>query len=440
MSRISVLNPILVVIATSFAAFLFSCGSSGGTAGDDILEMESLDVVFPKDEAEGDAAAEFLFETEDAGEADVSDADQAEAEEEIEAPVCPGEAGCPCAVGNDCYSGWCIETPGGWECTKVCVTGESCPKGYMCATVATKPDVVNACVHPFPKLCQPCKTDNDCSLTYLETQNRCIEFGPDGKFCGINCEDGNDCPAGYDCIVVGDERDEIKQCVPEGGNLCPCTQKFKDKGYLTSCYKENSYGKCFGERTCDSACSAKTPKAEECNLDDDNCNNKIDDNIPPEICPLQNQYGTCDGKSICVNGEIYCQGTYAVPEICNGKDDDCDDITDNDYPDLDGDEVADCVDPDIDGDLVANGNDNCKYVKNPEQKNNDGDQLGDECDDDDDNDGVPDETDNCQFIKNPKQENNDNDPFGDLCDDDDDNDTVPDTLDNCQFDANAGQE
>jgi DNA-binding beta-propeller fold protein YncE len=41
-------------------------------------------------------------------------------------------------------------------------------------------------------------------------------------------------------------------------------------------------------------------------------------------------------------------------EVCNGKDDDCDSTTDEGFPDTDADGTADCIDDDDDGDGVAN--------------------------------------------------------------------------------------
>jgi hypothetical protein len=47
----------------------------------------------------------------------------------------------------------------------------------------------------------------------------------------------------------------------------------------------------------------------------------------------------------------------ATPEVCDGLDNDCDETTDEGFPNTDGDAQADCVDPDDDNDGVPDGED-----------------------------------------------------------------------------------
>ncbi len=75
-------------------------------------------------------------------------------------------------------------------------------------------------------------------------------------------------------------------------------------------------------------------------------------------------------------------------EECNGVDDDCDGVVDEDQPDNDLDDDADCTDPDDDNDGVLDADDNCPRIANGDQSNRDGDTSGDACDDDDDGDGT----------------------------------------------------
>jgi len=424
-----------------------SCGGSGSTGGD-VNGDGGYDSLMP-DYVIGDIVADGVIEQDGGdpgGEAwdDVLDKDQGDdvAEEDALAN-CPGNLHCPCDDNSECYSGFCVDTMDGKECTDQCFEEEDCPQGWACSVCATAPDTVYCCVPPFQTLCRPCKNDEDCipSLGDQGKKYLCIEFGPQGRFCGVECETSSQCPEEFECVGVEVDRGFLQQCRPFGGGDCPCTEKYQQAAYLTVCYNENDAGICWGERTCDSECDAKVPAVESCNFEDDDCNGKVDDNVPSKVCPLENIYGVCEGKTFCVTGEEICQGSFAAPEVCNGQDDDCNGTTDEGYEDQDKDGIANCVDPDIDGDSVLNADDNCPMTPNPDQFNNDypEDTDGNACDDDDDNDGVPDVVDNCPFIKNQDQANHDTDDMGDICDDDDDNDTVLDFLDNCKFVPNATQ-
>ena len=127
--------------------------------------------------------------------------------------------------------------------------------------------------------------------------------------------------------------------------------------------------------------------------------------------------GDCDDNDPEVN--------TSLPEVCDGKDNNCDG------------EVDEGCDDDMDG--IFDDIDNCPLVANPTQANNDGDALGDACDPDDDNDTVLDGVDNCPLQANSTQANNDGDVQGDACDPDDDNDGVADTSDNCPLVYNPDQ-
>ncbi len=76
-----------------------------------------------------------------------------------------------------------------------------------------------------------------------------------------------------------------------------------------------------------------------------------------------------------------------APEVCNGSDDNCNQIADEGFADSDNDGTADCIDDDDDGDGVPDGDDNCPVSANPDQGDFDEDGIGDLCDPDDDNDG-----------------------------------------------------
>ena len=223
---------------------------------------------------------------------------------------------------------------------------------------------------------------------------------------------------------------------------------------------------------------------------DNNCNGEIDEEDALE-CTLyyedadHDDYGkTLEAKCLCEpefdydatqNGDCDDTDQNIFPgadEICNGEDDDCDKLTDEEdafgcitfYYDGDHDGFGidnskclcsaddsytsstsdDCVDDhpliNPEAEEICDGLDNdCDKDIDEGFPNNDGDDLADCVDPDDDNDGIKDIFDNCQFIKNFDQLNHDTDPDGDACDDDDDDDGHLDDDDNCQFIANVDQ-
>ena len=189
-----------------------------------------------------------------------------------------------------------------------------------------------------------------------------------------------------------------------------------------------------------------SPKADEkCNGADDNCNLQVDEGFPDT-----------DGDKLadCVDddddGDGFVDQLDCLPldpdsypgavEVCDGKDNNCDDTPDEGFPDTDSDGIADCMEEDKDGDGIANGDDNCPDIPNPEQENLDNDGLGDLCDDDIDGDGVPNGLDNCGLVFNPLQSNMDEDGDGDACDEDADDDGLENGVDNCPLTANLLQE
>ena len=197
-----------------------------------------------------------------------------------------------------------------------------------------------------------------------------------------------------------------------------------------------------------------------------------------------------DDDGIIDDEEVSCNSdplnAASTCEVCDGIDNDLNELIDEEYDDSDGDGISDCVDTDDDNDDVDDDQDNCPTLYNPAQEDLDGDNVGDACDQDADGDGdlsdtdcddldpsryhgaveicsdgidndcdelVDDDnalgdcdadgenngTDNCLLDYNPGQSDLDNDGEGDTCDADDDNDSVDDINDNCPIVANADQ-
>jgi len=313
----------------------------------------------------------------------------------------PGASWCPCRENRECQSGFCIATPEGRLCGAVCV--ENCPSGWLCGQYASNPDPIFLCLPRQPTLCLPCAEDRDCAFPGFDAGRiRCLSYGDaEGSFCGGPCRGQDECPEGYGC--------DDGQCRLEQG-VCDCSAWAREERLSTPCLRTNGNGTCRGTRRCGdgglSECSAAMPVPEACNGLDDDCDGSTDEDLPDLTC----------GVGECLHTAPSCRdGSPATcdplegsrEEVCNGRDDDCDGVTDQGFPDTDRDGEADCVDPDDDQDGIpddgnASGSpldlpcrpgqatacdDNCPLVSNPGQEDLDQDGLGDACDPDQDGDG-----------------------------------------------------
>jgi hypothetical protein len=185
------------------------------------------------------------------------------------------------------------------------------------------------CILPPPTACKPCESDADCYF------DQCVLL--DGaRYCLSVCHEG-DCPDGFTCQNLTGEG---PICVPSTLS-CDCTPA--NHGNQRTCQIGNTHGTCYGVQTCDSvagwgACSAKTPAAESCNGQDDNCNGQVDEGfVNLGSCVITNGHGTCTGTQVCM-GEagIVCQGQTPSAEVCDYLDNDCDTQVDEDFTNAQG--------------------------------------------------------------------------------------------------------
>ncbi|MEZ4297474.1 MAG: hypothetical protein R3B70_21110 [Polyangiaceae bacterium] len=247
-----------------------------------------------------------------------------------------GWVGTPCENSDACPEGaQCTEVAGKKICTQSCPP--DCPDGSYCTLIEGDP----ICVPDPNSQCGQCLGPAQCpGIT-----DDCLTAPAGDKFCARDCTAMGDCPAGFVCmakteyaaLAAGSEGGSggaggdggggagggdggpslndagnkppsgipFKFCVPDAGLSCPCNDK-RD-GVSRSCDIKNAFGKCPGSESCDGkggawvGCTAKTPAAETCNQEDDDCNGSTDESDPNDMCggaPPNGSYacntGSCD--------------------------------------------------------------------------------------------------------------------------------------------------
>ncbi len=302
---------------------LAACGSDA-TGGSSILkDADSLDA----------GVTEVTVVTPDlkSDTADWGEPEEVEVSGPEVAPACEPGSDCfmaPCEDGSDCPSGLCVQHMGDSVCTITCV--EECPEGWNCKQVSSEPDVIFACISPYTHLCRPCVDTADCaSATGVE--DACIPLGPLGSFCGADCGEEGECPAGYSCTdTVSVDGTPVTQCQPDEG-VCECSETSKKLALKTDCKVESEWGSCDGMRFCGpeglTECDAQEPVPEECNGLDDDCDGDVDDVScddgnpctddtcdPDTGCMHENNSEPCDDADPCTLADVCVDGVCSAGE------------------------------------------------------------------------------------------------------------------------------
>ena len=221
---------------------------------------------------------------------------------DVAAAPCPGGFGCECKTNGDCDSGWCLDTPAGMVCGKLC--DSVCPDGFTCQQMGgVGGDVQSVCVPKWGWRCEPCTASSQCAAPG-QVGAQCVRYGDAGSFCGTACSQDADCGSGFGCqSVQSAEGTTALQCVRTGLAACDCSVRATKLSLATSC----ANGACQGKRSCGagglSACDAPTAVTEVCDSLDNDCNGKTDE-------------GTCDDSNVCTTDS--CEGKACVHAPANG--------------------------------------------------------------------------------------------------------------------------
>ncbi|MBI5607380.1 MAG: hypothetical protein HY902_00710, partial [Deltaproteobacteria bacterium] len=245
---------------------------------------------------------------------------------------CPGGYGCPCDSDGACAaSGLCVTGGSGSlgggapHCAVPCAEGY-CAAGEVCRPLPGAKGGEWWCVASGGNLCDPCSKSEDCAAPG-HSGARCVDYGSEGRFCGVACQGDADCGAGYHCgQATTVEGHTSMQCLkngakPEQLGVCECSSRAKAQKLETVCGK----GNCQGKRSCGetglSTCSAPAPASEVCNGQDDDCDGQTDESSCSDNNPCTTDscdpakgcsHGPADGapcsdKNACTDGDL-CDG------------------------------------------------------------------------------------------------------------------------------------
>ncbi|MBL8952559.1 MAG: hypothetical protein JNK82_17400, partial [Myxococcaceae bacterium] len=227
--------------------------------------------------------------------------------------IVPRDAGAECDDDLECQSGLCERIALDQLCLVKCADG--CGPSEVCVRFGADRF---GCAPEREGLCRPCIDDPSCGYP----GDRCLTLAGQ-QACARDCSFDGKCPDGFTCDPAE------KQCVPVSGT-CLCTPK--TNGQTVPCERMNGFGVCMGVKTCQhpvySACSAKEPAAEVCNALDDDCDGKVDEELPAVTCGVGECRRTVAGCTDAGTAPV-CTPGAPVTEVCDEKDNDCNAVVDD---------------------------------------------------------------------------------------------------------------
>lgn len=238
--------------------------------------------------------------------------------------------GVHCETSSDCTGGFCVDTPSGGLCTYAC-DGE-CPEGWDCRLRDLAGELQSICVPRQFDYCTACTSDAQCS------GGVCVNLGGTSA-CLAECPFHGTCPTGYSCGSDPSGQHAGSYCIPMT-STCSCT--VAEQNQVRTCTKTNAFGSCRGIETCDADhggwidCTAVDAVPEICDGLDNDCDQLIDEGLGGSSCTnTVPGVGSCGGITRCAGaGGETCDGPLPVAEACNYLDDDCDSTNDEGFPGL----------------------------------------------------------------------------------------------------------